>query len=58
MTDDDKRSLRPATVGEVKDSLSFALRYAGRRRVHTADDVMATSPPSAWPSTCSSRVTC
>lgn len=41
MTDDDKRRLHPATVGEVRDSLSFALRYDGRRRVHTADDVMA-----------------
>ena len=41
MTDDDKRTLHPATVAEVEDSLSFALRYAGRKRVHTADDVMA-----------------
>ena len=41
MTDDDKRSLHPATLGEVQDSLSFALRYDGRKRVHTADDVMA-----------------
>jgi len=41
MTDDDKCSLHPATVSEVRDSLSFALRYEGRKRVHTADDVMA-----------------
>ena len=41
MTDDDKRTLHPATVAELEDSLSFALRYAGRKRVHTADDVMA-----------------
>lgn len=41
MTDDDKHSLHPATVGELEASLSFALRYEGRRRVHTADDVMA-----------------
>ena len=41
MTDDDKRTLHPATPAEVEDSLSFALRYAGRKRVHTADDVMA-----------------
>jgi len=41
MTDDDKRTLHPATAAELEDTLSFALRYAGRRRVHTADDVMA-----------------
>ena len=41
MTDDDERTLHPATVAELEDSLLFALRYAGRKRVHTADDVMA-----------------
>lgn len=41
MTDDDRRTLHPATVGEVEASLSFALRYEVRRRVHTAGDVMA-----------------
>ncbi len=41
MSDDDKLDLRPATAGEIEESLSFALRYAGRRRVHHADDVMA-----------------
>lgn len=41
MTDDDKRTLHPATIGDLEDSLSFALRYEGRKRVHTADDVMA-----------------
>ena len=41
MTDDDKRTLHPATAAELEETLSFALRYAGRRRVHTADDVMA-----------------
>jgi len=41
MTDDDKRILRPATAAEIEETLSYALRYAGRRRVHTADDVMA-----------------
>jgi hypothetical protein len=45
MTDDDKRSLRPATVGEVKGSLSFALRFAGRRRV------LMKRPDAAAPST-------
>jgi hypothetical protein len=37
---DDMR-LRPATADEIAETLSFALRYAGRRRVHHADDVMA-----------------
>lgn len=41
MTDDDERTLHPATVGELEASLSFALRYEGRKRVHTADDIMA-----------------
>ncbi len=41
MTDADKRDLIPATAAEVEESLSFGLRYAGKRRVHTADDVMA-----------------
>ena len=39
MNDDDH--LRPATASEIADSLSFALRYDGRKRVHHADDVMA-----------------
>jgi hypothetical protein len=34
-------SLRPATAKEIAETLSFALRYDGRRRVHHADDVMA-----------------
>ncbi len=33
--------LRPATAAEIADSLSFALRYDGRRRVHHADEAMA-----------------
>ena len=41
MTDDDKRTLHPTTAAELEETLSFALRYAGRRRVHTADEVMA-----------------
>ncbi len=41
MTDDDKRSLRPATSAKIEETLSYALRYAGRCRAHTADDVMA-----------------
>jgi hypothetical protein len=34
-------ALRPATPDEIAETLSFALRYDGRRRVHDADDVMA-----------------
>ncbi len=41
MTDDDKNALRPASPGEFEDTLSHALRFLGRRRVHTADDIMA-----------------
>ena len=41
MTDDDKRNLHPATSAEIEESLSFALRYAGKKRVYSADDVMA-----------------
>lgn len=33
--------LRPATPEEIADSLCYALRYDGRRRVHHADEVMA-----------------
>ncbi|WP_149536634.1 hypothetical protein [Siccirubricoccus phaeus] len=37
---DDPR-LRPATPEEIAESLSFALRYDGRKRVHHADEAMA-----------------
>jgi hypothetical protein len=37
----DDPPLRPATAEEIAASLSFALRYDGRRRVHHADDIMA-----------------
>jgi hypothetical protein len=33
--------LRSATPDEIAESLAFALRYNGRKRVHDADDVMA-----------------
>jgi hypothetical protein len=39
MPDTDR--LRPATADEIAQTLSFALRYEGRKRVHHADDVMA-----------------
>ena len=37
----DDAQLRPATAQEIADSLSFALRYDGRKRVHQADEFMA-----------------
>lgn len=37
----DVSQLRPATPAEIAESLSFALRYHGRKRVHDADDAMA-----------------
>ena len=41
MSDDEKVVLRPASAEEIEQSLSFALRYDGRRRVRHADDAMA-----------------
>ena len=41
MSDDDKLNLRPASAQELEESLSFALRFSGRKRVHHADDAMA-----------------
>ncbi len=37
----DPAPLRPATSDEIAQSLAFALRYNGRKRVHDADDIMA-----------------
>ena len=33
--------LHPASAEEIADSLSYALRYDGRKRVHQADEAMA-----------------
>jgi hypothetical protein len=33
--------LRPATMDEITETLAFALRYEGRKRVHHADNLMA-----------------
>lgn len=33
--------LRPASPTEIEETLSFALRYSGKRRVRDADGVMA-----------------
>jgi len=35
------KKLSPATREEVISSLSFALRFAGRKRTHHSDDFMA-----------------
>ncbi len=45
MSDDDKLGSKPASALELQESLSFDLRYAGRKRVHHADDAM---PRGAW----------
>jgi hypothetical protein len=37
----DHEPLRPATPDELAQTLAFALRFEGRRRIHTADDMMA-----------------
>jgi len=37
----DTPNLRPATRDEIMQSLSFALRFNGRKRVHDADEIMA-----------------
>ena len=34
-------ALRPATPHELAETLAFALRYDGRKRVHHADSMMA-----------------
>jgi hypothetical protein len=37
----DDRPLTPAEHADVQDTLAFALRFEGRKRVHTADETMA-----------------
>lgn len=41
MTENSGPRSRPATKEEIVETLSFALRYEGRKRVHHADSVMA-----------------
>ena len=33
--------LTPADPSELVDAIAFALRFAGRKRVHSADEIMA-----------------
>ncbi len=37
----DDEALRPASPDDLASSLMFALRFDGRRRVHTGDETMA-----------------
>ena len=37
----DDRPLTPADLDDVQQALAFALRFQGRKRVHTADETMA-----------------
>jgi hypothetical protein len=39
MSEEDK--LRPAAAEEIAESIAFALRYEGRKRVTHADEMMA-----------------
>ena len=41
MTDDEKNALRPVTREEFESVLSYGLQRQGRKRVHTADEIMA-----------------
>jgi len=41
MPDNDPQQLRPTTPGEIAETLPYALRHDGRRRIHDADDAMA-----------------
>ncbi len=41
MTDSEKNALRPAKPEEFVDALSHGLQFLGRKRVHSATDVMA-----------------
>ncbi len=38
----DNPSLRRATAEEIEETLAFALRFSGRKRVHQGDEFMAT----------------
>jgi hypothetical protein len=39
---DDADKLTPADPHDLADAVAFALRFDGRRRVHSADEYMAT----------------
>ena len=48
----DERPLTPAEPADVQDPLAFAMRFQGRKRMHTADETMARMTARAWSSTC------
>ena len=37
----DTKDLTPATAEEIAESLAYALRFDGRKRIHGADELMA-----------------
>ncbi len=37
----DEHPLTPADLDDVQQSIAFALRFQGRKRIHTADEAMA-----------------
>jgi hypothetical protein len=41
MPADDKLKLTPADPRDLTDGVAFALRFDGRKRVHSADEYMA-----------------
>jgi hypothetical protein len=41
MSGEEKATLRPANAQEIAESLSFALRFDGRKRARHADEAMA-----------------
>ncbi len=38
---DDRDTLTPASADDLADALPFALRFQGRKRNHSADEIMA-----------------
>ena len=50
--------LRPATAQEVTESLAFALRYDGRKRVYTGTISWPGSPRSDWSNISPARASC
>ncbi len=51
----DTPNLRPATRDERTQSLSFALRFTGRKRLYDADETTARIIASGWSSSWSGR---
>jgi hypothetical protein len=45
MSDAEKAALRPTSAREIEESLSFALRFDGRKRFRHADEAMSETCP-------------